>query len=142
MVLFVFVALIIVENTGDLETADGLMKHGLEVQDKSKDSLQRTLRVVHETKVIGQDTVVKLEQNTEQIQGMYDKLESIETTLQRSTKIIKIMARKVATDKYIWVIAFIVFGVIIFIIVWKAMHNSSSSSSPSLSSSSTGAAGR
>src|SRR5688572_1073725 len=47
----------------DMETAEGMMKHGLDTQDKSKDSLARSLRVVNETKTIGQDTVMKLEQN-------------------------------------------------------------------------------
>jgi hypothetical protein len=106
-------------NEGELETAEGLMKHGLDVQDKSKDSLQRTLRVVNDTKDIGIDVVQKLEANTNQIEQVYDHLESIESTLQRSTKIIKRMARKVATDKYVWVVCFLVFATVIFIIVWQ-----------------------
>lgn len=55
----------------DFNTAEGLMKHGLEVQDKSKESLGRTLRVVHEAKDIGIDTVAKLDSNTQQIEAMY-----------------------------------------------------------------------
>lgn len=57
----------------DLNTADGLMKHGLEVQAKSTESLERTRRVVAETKDIGIDTVAKLESNTQQIEAMYGR---------------------------------------------------------------------
>src|SRR5437667_326154 len=84
--------------------------------DKSKESLERTLRVVQDTKQVGIDTNAKLEANTAQIEGMYDKLESIESTLTRSTKVIKRMARKMATDKYVWVVVFLVFMAIIAII--------------------------
>lgn len=112
------------DNT-ELETAEGMMKHGLDIQDKSKQSLERTLRVVQDTKTIGQDTNAKLEANTAQIEGMHDKLESIESTLQRSTKVIKRMARKMATDKYVWVIVFLVFVAIVFLIVWKNIKKSS-----------------
>jgi len=112
----------------DLDTAEGLMKHGLDVQDKSKESLGRTLRVVNDTKNIGIDTVAKLEANTQQIEGMYDKLESIESTLARSTKIIKRMARKVATDKYVWVVVFLVFAAIVAVIVVKNVKKKSGES--------------
>ena len=71
-----------------LETAEGLMEHGLKTQAASKDSLQRTLATIEMTKEVGTDTVLKLETNTKQIEGMYDQLEQIESSLQRSTKII------------------------------------------------------
>lgn len=103
----------------DMNTAEGMMRHGLDVQDKSKESLERTRRVVAETKDIGIDTVAKLESNTHQIETMYDNLTAIDSTLARSTKVIKRMARKMATDKVIWVFAFLVFVAIIFIIVWS-----------------------
>lgn len=106
-------------NSADLTTNEGAMKYGLDLQDKSKDSLQRTLKTVHEAKDIGVDTVAKLEANTQQIEGMYDKLESIESTLQRSTKVIKRIGRKMATDKLIWGVTLLVLAAIIFIIVWK-----------------------
>lgn len=60
----------------DFGTADGLMKHGLEVQDQSKQSLDRTLRVVHETKDIGIDTVAKLEANSQQIEAIYGETDT------------------------------------------------------------------
>ena len=58
----------------DMATADGLMKHGLDVQQAGTDSLGRTLKVIHETKDIGIDTVAKLDANTHQIEAMYGPL--------------------------------------------------------------------
>ncbi len=168
-------------SAADMTSADGLMKHGLDVQQSGTDSLQRTLRVVHETKDIGIDTVAKLDANTHQIEAMYgternlhkqttaqqqrrrwargggsrsgisynrmrradcmslfafsspllssllslcaDNLTAIDTTLARSTKVIKRMARKMATDKVIWVFTFLVFAAVVTIIVWKQMKN-------------------
>lgn len=78
----------------DMTSPDSLMQHGLDVQAQSKSSLQRTVGVIAETKEIAVDTIAKLEQNTEQIAGMSDKLDEIESTLARSTKIIRRLARK------------------------------------------------
>jgi len=122
----------------DFTTADGLMKHGMDVQDKSTKSLQRTINVIEEAKTVGNETVTKLNEQTEKIEGMYDKLESIESTLARSTAIIKRMARKMATDKYIWVMVFLVMAAIVIIIVLQKINDNSSSSTASSSSTGSG----
>jgi len=108
-------------DVGDQSTAEGTMKHGLDTLDKSKDSLKRTMETINETKTIGTATVAKLEAQTEQMEGVYNELENIETSLARSRKIISRIARKVATDKYIWVVVFLVFAAIVTIIVLKSM---------------------
>jgi len=117
-----------------LETAEGLMEHGLAIQDKSKDSLQRTLGVLEQTKEVGVDTVLKLEANTKQVEALYDELELIESSLQRSAKIIRRIARKIATDKYIWVMIVLLICVVIIIVVVNQVHSSSSSSNTAGSS--------
>jgi DNA repair ATPase RecN len=119
------------KDTADRETAEGLMKHGDNVMNSSKDSLERTLRTVQDAKEVGVDINAKLEANTAQIEGMYDKLEEIESTLQRSTKVIKRMARKMATDKYVWVVVALVFFAILFIIIYQKVKSKTSSSSSS-----------
>jgi t-SNARE complex subunit (syntaxin) len=116
----------------DLSTGDGLMKHGLEVQESSKESLQRTLGKVTETTQIGRDTANKLSEQTKQLEGMHDTLEDIQTSLQRSTKIIKRMARKLASDKYIWCICFCVLAAIIFIIIYSQINKGSGTNVPSV----------
>jgi hypothetical protein len=116
-------------SAADMASADGLMKHGLEVQQAGTDSLGRTLRTINETKDIGIDLNAKLDANTHQIEAMYDNLTSIDTTLARSTKVIKRMARKMATDKVIWVFTFLIIAAVVAIIVWRQYKKSQDSSS-------------
>ena len=127
-----------VEQKDGLDTAEGLMDHGLKTQASSKESLQRTLGVIERTKEVGTDTVLKLESNTKQVEGMYDQLEQIESSLARSTKIIRRIGRKMATDKYIWVCIVLLICVVIVIIVLTKVKRSSTGDD---SDSSTGAAG-
>jgi len=114
----------------DMATAEGMMKHGLDTQQKSKESLERTEKMVNQAKDLGIDTVAKLEANTHQIEQMYDNLEEIDSTLARSTKVLKRMARKVATDKVIWVFTFLVFVAIIVIIVLSNLDITKGTNAP------------
>ena len=65
----------------DYSSAEGLKQHALEVQQESKESLQRSLGKAHETLQIGKETAAKLEQQTEQMAGMANKLDEIDDTL-------------------------------------------------------------
>jgi len=104
----------------DTSTGDGLMKHGLAVQDESKASLERSSRAIQDSLMAGKDIAVKLDQQTEQLSRMADNLDEISDTLTRSVAIVKAMARKAATDKYLWCLIFLVLAAIIFIVAWKA----------------------
>ena len=123
------------------ETADSLMAHGFKTQAASAESLQRTLATIEMSKEVGTDAVLKLESNTKQVEGLYDQLEQIESSLQRSTKIIRRIARKVATDKYVWVMICLLFCAVLAIIVLTKVKPGSSSSSDDSASSSTGVPG-
>lgn len=103
----------------DYDSADGLMRHGLEVQQESKESLQRSVGKVHESLQVGKETAAKLDQQTEQMAGMIDKLDEIDSTLTRSMRVIKDIGRKILTDKYMWMLIVLVFAAIVFIIVYK-----------------------
>jgi hypothetical protein len=102
-------------------TNNDAMTYSLDIMHDSEKSLIRTLKLVENTKIIGEQVVQKLHMNTEQIEGMYDKLESIETTLSRSMKIVRRIFRKIATDKVIWVVTFLVIVAVIYIIVKKSI---------------------
>jgi len=125
----------------DQANPDQLMKYGLEVQDKSKDSLHRTLQTVADAKQVGSQTVEKLQGNTEQVENMYNELENIEGSLARSRKIIARIARKVATDKYVWVVVFLVVCAILAVIILKSIGIGSNTLAPSLNLTSTGGSG-
>jgi chromosome segregation ATPase len=98
-----------------------MMHYGLEIQDSSLKSLKNTRNVIEQTKEIGIDINDKLEQNNHAIEKMHDNLESIDTTLSRVKKTIARIARKIATDKFIWLIMILFIFVIVFIICWQTL---------------------
>jgi len=113
----------------DLESEGGLIKYGLEVDDDSKSSLQRTVGVVAQTLEVGKETAAKVERQTEQIAGILEGLDKIEDSLDRSKIILSRIGRRVMTDKYVWVFIFLIIVAIIFIIAWKKTHPSADSTS-------------
>jgi len=114
----------------DLNTNNGLMAHGHAVLQDSKESITRSAVVVGQTLEIARATAAKLSEQEKQMQKMYEDLKSIDSALARSNRILKRIGRKMATDKYLWVIIFIVIFFILFIIIWKASGRSSNSNTP------------
>jgi len=106
----------------DLGSESGLIQHGDEVLNASKDSLQRSVATVTATVQVGKDVTTKLQAQTQQMSRQLDDLYEIENTVDRAAAIIKRMARKIASDKYMWILVFLVFAAIVFIIVWKNIN--------------------
>lgn len=100
-------------------TNESMMSYGLRIQDQSRNSLQNTIRVISDTQDIGITLVAHLECNTEQIANMRDKLDSIDSTLIRSTNILKRITKKIVTDRYVCCVITLVIVAIIFIIIWQ-----------------------
>jgi len=120
------------EDKADLNTADGLMNHGRTILDEGKKALERAQQNVAKTTEIAKKTAEKLADQQRQLEKIFDDIKSIDSTLARSTRIIKRIGRKIATDKYLWVIIFIVIFFIIFIIVWKATGHGGSVNTPNV----------
>jgi len=118
------------EANPELNTADGLMEHGKTILKEGKESLERTAATLGRTAEIAKKTAEKLAEQQRQLEKIFDDIKSIDSTLTRSTRIIKRIGRKIATDKYLWVIIFIVIFFIIFIIIWKATGHSGSVNVP------------
>jgi len=114
----------------DLNSAGGLIAHGQSVLQDSKESITRSQVVVGQTLEIARATAAKLSEQEKQMQKMYEDLKSIDSALARSNRILKRIGRKMATDKYLWVIIFIVIFFILFIIIWKASGRKSSANTP------------
>jgi len=114
----------------NLDTEGGLIAHGDAVQAASKESLQRTIGNVTTAAAIGKETTVKLQAQTQQLAGQLDSLNQIDDNVYAANKILRRMARRIASDKYIWVMVFLVFAAIVFIIVWKNLHPSASVAVP------------
>jgi len=108
------------EKTGaDFDTPDALMQHGSAVQADTKASLERSLGIVKDARDLGTAVAQKLEAQNKQLSNMVDEVASIGSTLDRANKTLKRIARKVATDKYLWVLIALIIAAVIFIIVWK-----------------------
>lgn len=105
--------------TVDLDSETGLMKYGKDMLCEDDEALKRTLTKVHETKEIAANTAVKIQEQTNEIEGMYDDLYKIDDTVQRSKAIIRRMFRQVRTEKYLWVLIGLVFIAVAVIIVFE-----------------------
>mmetsp|Transcript_19492 Transcript_19492/g.31913 ORF Transcript_19492/g.31913 Transcript_19492/m.31913 type:complete len:292 (+) Transcript_19492:205-1080(+) len=104
----------------DSLTGKELVEVASKVQDKSKKSMQNQKRLIEEAKQIGAASAVKLKDQTEQIRRTADKVDEIESNLQRADKIIKAMLRGVARDKLAIGFMFLILVALGFIIYWKA----------------------
>jgi len=58
-----------------------LADHGYDLQDKSKQSLNRTLNKVHETQALANDAVTNLKKQSEQILRINDTYSNMATTM-------------------------------------------------------------
>jgi len=112
------------DQNADLHTSEGMMNAARKTNQESKESLQRATGVIQDTLEVGKATAAQLDAQLKQLQKIFDELKSIDSTLARSTRIMKRIGRKIATDKYLWVVIFLVVFAIIFIIVWKATGKS------------------
>jgi len=110
----------------DYSSNDGLINHGKEVLDESKQSLARSVGAMQDSLALGRDTAAKLQNQTDQIVRIHDNLEAIDDALERSKRIMTRMARRVATDKCMWILALLVIAAIIAIVVYKTKNKDDS----------------
>ena len=81
------------------EETQMLASHGYDMQDKSKQALQRTLAKVHETNKIANDAVMNLEKQNSQILRINDKVQRLESTMTRTRKYLKYFGKSFCSDK-------------------------------------------
>jgi hypothetical protein len=102
-----------------LETTNDLIDHGKKIQNDSLESVQRMQIVIEETKQIAGDTANIIQTNTEQLKRVENDLYEIDNMLTRSVKIIKNIGRKIASNKLLWFMIFLIVVGIIAIIITK-----------------------
>lgn len=68
---------------------------------------------------IGQQVAVKLEEQRQQIEGIYNDLYEIDDHLKRSMAIMKRMLRRTLTNRYLWCLIMLILIGVVFIGVWK-----------------------
>ncbi|KAI9190368.1 hypothetical protein H9P43_001802 [Blastocladiella emersonii ATCC 22665] len=97
----------------DEMTAKEMTQAALETQAQSLQSTARTKAVIATTIQMGTETFDVLKQQTEQIQGINDKVDQVESNLKRADKQLRAFLRKMATDRIIMIFVFlIVLGIV------------------------------
>jgi SNARE protein len=102
-----------------LETENDLINHGRNIQDESLESVKRIAVIVNETKEIAGTTANTIHINTEQLSHVKDNIYEIDNMLSRSVLIIKKMSRKIASNRLLWIMIFLIVVGIILIIITK-----------------------
>jgi t-SNARE complex subunit (syntaxin) len=100
---------------------DDLLKASTAVQDKTEAALQRTLMSINEANDIGDATLQKLAEQTEQIKRIDEQVTDIASELDRAKDVMTSFLKRASTDKLILVfvvlIILCVVGLVIFIAV-------------------------
>jgi hypothetical protein len=112
-----------------MATEEGAIAYGDQKITEIKTSVQSTMIMIDEAEKVGTQTAAQLVSQGQQLQTVSDNLYEIEDTLQRATAITRRMARKVMTDKYVWVLTVLIILAIIAIIALKATGKSVSGKS-------------
>mmetsp|Transcript_39859 Transcript_39859/g.63784 ORF Transcript_39859/g.63784 Transcript_39859/m.63784 type:complete len:245 (-) Transcript_39859:198-932(-) len=100
-----------------LRNEDTAIGYGRRLQDETEAAADRAIRDLAETQEVAVDTAEKVNNQTEQIARIDQNLAEIDDEIDRATRVLKRMGRRVMTDKYIWILIFLIFAAIITIIV-------------------------
>ncbi|KAI9220651.1 hypothetical protein BC828DRAFT_415496 [Blastocladiella britannica] len=99
-------------------TSKEMTAAALDTQQQSLQSTARTKALIATTIQVGTETFDVLKQQTDQIQGINDKVDQVESNLKRADKQLRAFMRKMATDKIIMIFVFlIVMGIVGAILV-------------------------
>ncbi|GFZ21660.1 putative plant snare 13 [Actinidia rufa] len=95
-----------------------LVNAGMKTMDETDQAIERSKKVVEQTIVMGTQTAVTLNGQTEQMGRIVNELDTIQFSIKKASQLVKEIGRQVATDKCIMLFLFlIVCGVIAVIIV-------------------------
>jgi len=98
-------------------TSNEMMSYGRTKLQETKDSLVTSIQIVDTTKKLGIDITQQLEKQNKQISQMTDDVNAIGSDIERGSKIARRIARKLLTDKYIWIFILIVVILIVILIL-------------------------
>merc|ERR1712154_567670 len=100
-----------------LNDEDAAIGYGRRLQDETDAAADRAIRDLADTQETAVNTATMLHGQTEQIANIDRNLAEIDDEIDRATRVLKRMGRRVMTDKYIWCLIFLIFAAIIGIIV-------------------------
>ncbi|GLD95709.1 hypothetical protein PINS_up004387 [Pythium insidiosum] len=99
-----------------------LLDRALNVQKKTEQSLMSTQKMVEQSKEVAIATGEQLREQRQQIVTITDEVMRMEDNLTRADRLIRTFARRMATDRLILFLAFLVFVGIAVIVIYKSMN--------------------
>ena len=105
-----------------MNNEDAAIGYGRRLQDETDAAADRAIRDLQETNEVAVNTAEMLHNQTEQIANIDKNLAEIDDEIDRATRVLKRMGRRVMTDKYIWGLIFLIFAAIIAIIVVSVVN--------------------
>jgi novel plant SNARE len=99
-----------------------LLNKALDVQKKTEQSLMSTQKMVEQSKEVAVATGEQLREQRQQIVTITDEVMRMEDNLTRADKLIRVFARRMATDRVILMLAFLVFAGIAGIVIYKSVN--------------------
>jgi t-SNARE complex subunit (syntaxin) len=106
---------------GTLDSKQQYAKEIESAQKQSEDRVKNMLRMLHETKEIGNTVNAELERQLEQLDSINDHLQATESTMNRALRHINYFARTVYTDKLLIVLIVLIVLAVVGIIILSAM---------------------
>eukprot|EP00924_Labyrinthula_sp_SR-Ha-C_P000892 maker-scaffold_7-snap-gene-7.33-mRNA-1 protein AED:0.00 eAED:0.00 QI:225/1/1/1/1/1/2/322/233 len=100
-----------------------LLQETHKIQDKTEDSLMRTLKTAHEINDIGEETLGQMESQTKQIERVDQTVDQMEDELKKAEVLLRSMIRRIMTDKLILLFAGLIFFAIVGIIVYSTFKD-------------------
>ena len=97
---------------------DAAIGYGRELQDRTDAAANRAIETLAETHDTATATAEKVYEQGKQIERIGDTLDEVDAEIDRATRVLKRISRRVMTDKYVWcLISLIIVAVIIVIVV-------------------------
>ena len=89
---------------------------------ETKQSLEYSLGIVREAENTGKDTLVTLDRQKKQLNATNTNVDNIHIIISKSNSLLRRMARRVVTDKVLWVIIFLIIVMILLLILNSQYH--------------------
>jgi len=105
-----------------MNNEDNAIAYGKKLQDETANAADNAIQTLAETTDVATGTAQMVHDQTGQIERIDANLAEIDDEIDRATKILKRMGRRVMTDKYIWILIGLLFVAIIAIIVVSVVN--------------------
>jgi len=103
----------------DTQTTDQLLQAATQIQKTDINKMNDLIRKTEVTKQVGSESLVSLSNQNEKIINVNNGLATVEENIGTANKNIKSIARRVATDKFLWCLTCLIVIAIILVVLAK-----------------------